>query len=98
MTLACVYHSTDIDQQMYIPIRQEDAENLNWNEGGMVESESPTEIFFEHLKSNFPPPQQEIMMTLLGKLEATFPTSHGGFLSLFLIVSTFSDSFSSTHR
>ena len=45
MTLACVYHSTDIDQQMYIPIRQEDAENLNWNEGGMVESESPTEIF-----------------------------------------------------
>lgn len=45
MTLACVYHSTDIDQQTYIPIRQEDAENLNWNEGGMVESESPTEIF-----------------------------------------------------
>lgn len=38
------------------------------------------------------------MMTLLGKLEATFPTSHGGFLLLFLIVSTFSDSFSSMHR
>lgn len=54
--------------------------------------------FFEQLESNFPPPQQEIMMTFLGKLEATFPTSHGGLFLLFLIVSTFSDSFSSMHR
>lgn len=45
MTLACVYHSTETDQQMYIPTRQEDAENFNWNGGGMVESESPTEMF-----------------------------------------------------
>lgn len=38
MTLACVDQNTDTDQQMYIPIRQEDAENLDWNRGGMVES------------------------------------------------------------